>query len=182
MRSFARCMAGRHTRSRRFVISSGLPSLFANTHGAWELVRGPLSQEGLLDDGQHIDVALRLYGLGRSLAETANGASNSDRPPSPIDVVPLEADLLAGPESGEEGDAEVTPIFIIVQTIGDERLDLHEGKRVDLWLVLAQEVDSPRGIVFEPSPSHGTIKRLLQDPENDVHPTIGELLRSPGML
>jgi hypothetical protein len=37
---------------------------------ASELVRVPLGREGLLDDWQHIDVVLRLYGLGRSLAET----------------------------------------------------------------------------------------------------------------
>jgi hypothetical protein len=149
---------------------------------ALELVRLPLGQEGLLDDGQHVDVALRLYGLGRSLAETGDRASNSDRPPSPVDVVPLEADLLAGPKSGEEGDAEVPPIIVLVQTLGNERLDLDERKRIDLRLVLAQEVDAPRGIVLEPSLGHGPIKRLLQHSENDIHPTIGELLRSSGML
>lgn len=47
------------------------------------------------------------YGLGRSLAETANGTPNANHPSLPVDVVPLKADLLAGPEPGEEGDAEV---------------------------------------------------------------------------
>jgi hypothetical protein len=175
-------MAGRHTRSRRFVIIER-PTVPIREHPrALELFRGPLSLEGLLDDWQHLDVAFRLYGFGRSLAETADWTSHPDRPPSPVDVVPLEADLLAGPESGEEGDAEVTPILIVVQALGDERLDLAEGKRLDLRFVLAQEVNVPRRIVLEPSLGHGAIKRLPQDFDNDVYAPIRELLRSPRML
>src|SRR5262249_57442017 len=146
-----------------------------------ERFRGPLSEKGLLDNWQQVDIAFRLYGLGGTLAKTADGRAKPNRLASPVDVVPLKADLLARPESSEEGDAEVTPIFVVVQALGDERLDLGERKRVDLRLVLAQEVDVARGIFFKPALGHGTIKRLPQDLDNDVHAPIRQLLRNPRM-
>src|SRR5439155_19958860 len=118
-----------------------------------QLARGPLLAKRVLDHREHLDVALRGFGLGPPPpAAGTDGCQDSDErwARAPIDRLPLSRDLFAQPEARKERDGEVALFLGRPKTLLEERLDLVERERIDWRPVFSQLADGARGVPREP--------------------------------
>jgi hypothetical protein len=144
----------------------------ANVCRVWYIVRGvgkdpvaaelagrALGSEGAINGRLHLDIADRGHGLRGALTPAGDRPAHADQLPMPVEAVPPQANLLARPETREEGDREVPPQRFVRQTPVQEQPDLLEREGEDLRLVFPESLDLARRIALEPPALYRPVER-----------------------